>query len=198
MDLQPAVAHIRDNLVPVDLRAITYLATYANIRSLATTPGHIGVARFNQLATMVYGWMPRIVRIDQGHLMPALAAVAAAQLATPATVHAVPILALAECLRSLVGASKVLHFVNDTVFPIWDSKIETFRLGGNLPHGQMTRIENYLAYVDEVHAIRADPGFAPFLSNVTAAMDARLTAIGIPPYAVSEIRAIEAAAFELA
>lgn len=198
VDLQPAIPHIHGHLVPVDLRAITYLATYADIRSFATAPGAIGLDRFNQLATMVYGWMPRIVRIDQAHVTPALAAVAAAKRATPATVHAVPITALANCLRSLVGASKVLHFVNDAVFPIWDSKIETFRLGGVLPYGQMTSIANYLAYVDEVHAIRADPAFAPFLAGVTAATNARLTAIGIPLYAVSEVRAIEAAAFELA
>ena len=35
---------------------------------------------------------------------------------------------VAACLHSLVGASKVLHFVNDSVFPIWDSRIETYRL----------------------------------------------------------------------
>jgi hypothetical protein len=184
--------------MPGDLRAITYLATYDNIRSLATAPGAIGLGRFNQLATMVYGWMPRVVRIDPAHVTPALAAVAAAQRATPATVHTVPITALANCLRSLVGASKVLHFVNDAVFPIWDSKIETFRLGGVLPYGQMTHVANYLAYVTEVHAIRGDPAFAPFFAGFTAAMNTRLTAIGVPLYAMSEVRAIEAAAFELA
>jgi hypothetical protein len=198
IDIQPSITHIHGHLVPADLRAITYLATYDDIRSLAIGPGVIGLGRFNQLAAMVYGWMPRIVRIDPAYVAPALATVAAAQHATRATAHAVPIDALANCLRSLVGASKVLHFVNDTVFPIWDSKIETFRQGGVLPYGQMTHLENYLAYVTEVHNIRADPAFAAFFAGFTAAMNARLTAIGIPLYAISEVRAIEAAAFELA
>jgi hypothetical protein len=105
---------------------------------------------------------------------------------------------IAACLHSVVGASKVLHFVNDAVFPIWDSNIETFRLGGKPPYNHMNRVGNYFAYADEVHAIRRDPGCPAFFTQFVAAFNARLAALRIGPYPISEVRAIEAAALELA
>jgi hypothetical protein len=113
---------------------------------------------------MAYGWMPRVVRIDPQHTPSALAALLPAQTATPATMRGTRVADIAACLHSVVGASKVLHFVNDAVFPIWDSNIETFRLGGKPPHNH----------------------------------NARLAALRIGPYPISEVRAIEAAALELA
>ena len=84
------------------------------------------------------------------------------------------------------------------VFPIWDSNIETFRFGGAPPHNHMNQVGNYFAYADEVHAIRRDPGFPALFTQFVAAFNARRAALGIGPYPVSEVRAIEAAAFELA
>jgi hypothetical protein len=197
-DLQPAIGQIAGRPAIQNLRAITYLSSYPSLRALGAAPGPIPLDRFNQLAAMAYGWMPRIVRIDPLHTPQALAALVAAQAATPATFHGIAVAAVAKCLHSLVGASKVLHFVNDRVFPIWDSSIETFRLHGLLPYNQMNVVANYFAYADDVHAIRGDLAFPAFLTQFTAAMNARLTALGIAHYPISEVRAIEAAAFELA
>ena len=197
-DLQPAMAQIEGHSMIHDLRSITYLLTYASIRALGAAAGPIHLDRFNQLAAMVYGWMPRILRIDPIHIPSALTALAVAQTATAATLRATPVADVAACLHSLVGASKILHFVNDSVFPIWDSNIETFRLNSPPPHNHMNVIANYLAYADEVHAIRRDPGFPIFLTQLTAALNARLAALGIAHCPISQVRAIEAAAFELA
>lgn len=62
----------------------------------------------------------------------------------------------------------------------------------------MNIVANYFAYAKEVHAIRQDRAFPAFLTQFTAAMNARLTALSIAHYPISEVRAIEAAAFELA
>lgn len=180
------------------LRSITYLSTYPSIRAVGVAAGPILLDRFNQLAAMAYGWMPRIVRIDPHDTSRALAALVAAQRATPARLCRIAVADVAACLHSLVGASKVLHFVNDAVFPIWDSSIETFRLNGPPPYNHMNVAANYFAYAEEVHGIRLDPTFPAFLTQLTAAMNARLTALGIAHYPISEVRAIEAAAFELA
>ena len=143
--------------------------------------------------------MPRIVRIDPQHTANAISAVTQAQTATDTTFRAVPVATVADCLRSVVGASKVLHFVNDAVFPIWDSKIETFRQNNTKPtQKHMKQVPRYLDYVAEVHGIRQDPGFRTFFSQFVAALDARLVALNIVRYKISEVRAIEAAAFELA
>ena len=196
--LLPAIAQIAGHPAIHELRSITYLSTYPSIRALGTTPGPIGLDRFNQLAAMAYGWMPRVVRIDPQHTPGAIAALISAQTATAATLRATPVAELAACLHSLVGASKVLHFVNDSVFPIWDSNIETFRLNGPPPHNHMNVVDNYFAYVNEVHAICGDPGFPAFFTQFTGAFNTRLTALDIAPYVISEVRAVESAAFELA
>ncbi len=63
-DLLPAVAEIATHSVIHDLRKITYLLTYPSILAVGSVAGPITPERFNQLAAMAYGWMPRIVRID--------------------------------------------------------------------------------------------------------------------------------------
>ena len=62
----------------------------------------------------------------------------------------------------------------------------------------MNVVDNYFAYADEVHVVRGAPGFPAFLTQFTGAFYSRLTALGIALYAISEVRAVEAAAFELA
>lgn len=198
-DIQPALDEIQRNPRILDLRAITYIATYPSLRAFGKSSLPIDGDRFSQLVVMAYGWMPRIVRVDQGCVGDAKSAV---QIAAQATVHTgltkSAMLNLARCLRSVVGASKVLHFVNDEIFPIWDSGVEAFRLGGVLPYNHMNNVDNYFAYCNEVHAIRAEEGFRDFLGGINAAMDARLAALFIDPYPICEVRAIEVAAFELA
>lgn len=206
-DILPASTKIAAAPSSLNSRAVTYLATYSSIRALGAAPGAITLDRFNQLIAMVYGWMPRVMRIDLSYVSPALMALNAAQSATTATYGAVDVDAIANCLRSLVGASKALHFVNDDVFPIWDSNVETFQQRVNgvisaarpLPYNYMTNVANYRDYVMEVHAIRAAPGFSTtFLAPFIVSINARLSALGIAPYPISDVRAIEAAAFELA
>ncbi len=198
-DLLPAIARITGHPAIHDLRSITYLSTYPSIRMLGACPGPINLDQFHQIAAMAYGWMPRIVRIDPLHTQSALKALNAAKTATALTLHAIPITDLAACLHSLVGASKVLHFVNDSVFPIWDSNIETFRLNGaSPPYNHMHTIGSYLAYAQDVHVISRDPGFHAFLQGFTSVFNSRLNALRIAPYQISPVRAIEAAAFELA
>jgi hypothetical protein len=197
-DLIPAVASITAHPAVGDLREATYLSTYPNILTAARAPGPIGVAKLHQVATMAYGWMPRIVRLDPHLTTAAVAAFVAAQGATPTTFRGVAIADLANCLRSVVGASKVLHFINPGVFPIWDSKVETFRLGTEPPYNHMNDVAHYLAYADEVHVINGTHGFRAFCTEFTTALAARLATIDVAPYPMSDIRVIEAAAFELA
>ena len=195
--LTKAVARQENRAGQRELRSLTYLATYPYIRSAATATGTIDRVRFCQLACMVYGWMPRVLRIDLEHIERAMAAVAVAPTVTEASVSAGSIESVAACLHSLVGASKVLHFANDQVFPIWDSRIEGFRLGKTPTQTHMSDLTNYLAYFVEVHSIRHESGFGVFRDRFTAFANARLRGLGIPIYAVSDVRAIESTAFEL-
>lgn len=198
-DIEPAISQIQQHPNLQDLRAITYLATYPSILAFGKSPGPITADRFHQLAVMAYGWMPRIVRVDLAYVPQALEALNDAVQATAmAQLSAGAMNGLACCLRSVVGASKVLHFINDAVFPIWDSNVEGFRLKHPVSNDHMKKEANYFKYANDVHSIRSGQNFQTFYKSFSGVMQGRLRALGISLYQVSEVRAIEAAAFELA
>lgn len=190
----PAIESITENRTVTDLRERTYLATYPGMISIGAAPGVTNDVKFHQLSTLVYGWMPRIVRIDPVHVPSAVCALGAAMTATDTTYGNVPVNSISNCLRSVVGASKLLHFANPAVFPIWDSNIEAFR---EKPGSDVTSVRQYMDYVAEVHGIRAEPGFQNFYRDFCVAYSSRLTANGITAYSIGHVRAIEAAAFGL-
>ncbi len=192
----PAIEVINSNPVVADLRAHTYLSTYPSIINKAAEIDPNSQQQFYQLALMVYGWMPRVLRIDPIHTQSAIMAMVAARNITIENYKDVNIQHIADCFHSLVGASKLLHFINPNVFPIWDSKIQAF-CGRANAHNAMRNLANYQSYVDEVHSITIDPAFQGFYNDYLAANAQRCAQSNIAAYQVSTIRAIEASAFEL-
>ncbi|MDG2271984.1 MAG: hypothetical protein P8L39_06765 [Halioglobus sp.] len=197
LDIQPALQCMANNQIVTDLRSHTYLSSYPDILAFAGGGAAITPSNFRQISLMVYGWMPRVLRLNPIHFQNAVNAAARALTATTLNYQTVPIQHIADCMHSLVGASKLLHFINPHVFAIWDSRIQAFR---NLPNDNnaMSNIENYYAYMDEVHNIVADPNFNLFYQQYNQLLSARLLASNIPVYNVGQIRAVEGSAFELA
>ena len=196
-DIQPAIAAIQNNLFITDLRRYTYLSTYPDIIVYTQGIDEIQVSQFQQLAMMAYAWMPRVLRIDKAHLQLAIQAVNDATQTTIQNYQNIGIQNIAMCLHSVVGASKLLHFANPNVFPIWDRKIQAFR---DLPNGSynMSKIQNYIDYVDNTHAIVTEEGFNDFYLQYGKVHVNRLNLSNISLYQVGHLRTIEASAFELA
>lgn len=91
--------------------------------------GAITADHFSQLVVMAHGLRSRIGRINQRHVPKAIAARTTAASAKVIEDLSVGQLRTIECcVNPVVGASKVSHFVNDDVFPIWDSNVDSFRL----------------------------------------------------------------------
>ena len=196
-DIHPVISQIRNNPLVTDLRGHTYLSTYPDIMSLAQQLNTNSERQFRQLALMVYGWMPRVLRINPSHSHNAALAMTNARNTSIDNYKSVNIQDISNSLHSLVGASKLLHFINPDVFPIWDSKIQAF-CGRSNSNNAMGNISNYYKYVDEVHSIIADPAFPAFYENYITESNNRLIQSNINQYQVSPIRAVEASAFELA
>jgi hypothetical protein len=192
-DIEPAIARVRAQPVVRELRARTYLETYPDILALASS-GTLDKALFQKISLMTYGWMPRILRLDPEHIQCALHALRGANNATLAKRPQI-VEAIASCLHSVVGASKMLHFVYPATFPIWDSRIERFR---QVPDSDITDAGQYCSFVYEVHSIILEAGFGLFRREFLGAHRARLIGSGILPYEISDVRAVEAAALELA
>lgn len=196
-ELAAAAQRLRTPPRPSNLRTTACLATYPWLLATARDLGSDPWAWFCRVAVMTYGWMPRVLRLDLQHARAAAQALHAAREATPATMRQLDIAPIASSVRSVVGASKMLHFVNPQVYPIWDSRIEAMRLGGAAGMAHMGIADHYWRYCDDVHRLRGEAGFRDFHAQMQAALDARLRREGLPAYAITEVRAIELAASEL-
>lgn len=199
-DLRRSIERIQnpDHDPPGNSRDATYLRTYPSIVAFGTQAGEPDSSFLHRMALMTYGWMPRVLRLDPVYITSALLALKAAKEVTLDDWGRLAIQDLADCLSSIVGASKVLHFVNPEVFPIWDSRIEGFRRGGRVNQYHMNQLQNYLLYVREIQSLTQTDGFAVLHLALSEAFKRRLKALGITPYPLTKVRGIELAMFEIA
>jgi hypothetical protein len=83
--------------------------------------------------------------------------------------------------NSLVGASKLLHFIAPSEFAIWDSKVYAFVFGQRAHQYRMSDITKYRHYHDILELLRKDNRFERFHNSINSKMG----------YIVSPIRALE-------
>jgi hypothetical protein len=87
--------------------------------------------------------------------------------------------------NSLVGTSKLLHFVVPNSFAIWDSKIYKFVFNEAAHNYRVNQIGKYREYMSELERIKTHSIFPAFHNSVN-------TKVG---YEVSALRAIELVMF---
>ena len=197
VDIEPVLNVLENRLVVVDLRTHTYLSSYPEILAHTKKIKKYNVSSLYHLSLLVYGWMPRVLRVDSSYLEKAVEALNQAIDCNTETFREIDVSNLAQCLHSVVGASKMLHFAKPDVFPIWDSKIQAFR-GKRNGYNDMAKIENYFEFVGDVHGIISDSDFESFKSKFNTLFEKRLLKSDIEKYAIGNVRVVEAATFELA
>ena len=178
------------------LRKYTYLSTYPEIINFTRNSKLDDAQYFKTLALMTYAWMPRVLRIDDKYLASAVVELSKAKNVKNNDFKEIDVNVIAECLHSLVGASKMLHFTNPEVFPIWDSKIQSV-VGKNSNYYTMKKLNNYYLYIEQVHSLVNNKNFNFFYEKYNLANRKRLGKNNIQPYDVTPIRAIEASMFEM-
>ncbi|WFP97184.1 hypothetical protein P3S51_02165 [Acinetobacter sp. ANC 7201] len=88
--------------------------------------------------------------------------------------------------NSLVGVSKLLHFIQPEKYAIWDSRVFRF-LSGNEPHVSIFKQpETYLSYLTLLDNLKNEPAFSKFYRLMQQKVD----------YPISEYRALELAFFK--
>lgn len=87
--------------------------------------------------------------------------------------------------NSLVGASKLLHFVAPNQFAIWDSKIYAFVFDQKPYNYRVNEVANFRSYLNTLALIQTDSRFTAFHASVNAKIG----------YSVSPLRAIELVMF---
>lgn len=105
-----------------------------------------------------YGWMPTIFEFCSNRFDEALEILNNSKNGTIPKIN--QLIVLKELLNnSLVGTSKLLHFINPEVFAIWDSRVYRY-LTGNEPHGyRMIDYGAYLSYLAFCDYITKEPAY---------------------------------------
>jgi len=88
--------------------------------------------------------------------------------------------------NSLVGTSKLLHFINPKQYAIWDSRVFRF-LNNEEPHKyKLEKPKTYLEYIDFIENLKNENAFETFYNLMKRKVG----------YEISEYRALELAFFK--
>lgn len=168
-------------------RAQSYIRAYPHILSALKTPHVLDEQAFVCGAHMVYGWMPTILEIHVSESIDVHAGVALLNKArTAGHLSREEIEQLAGLVnRSVVGASKLLHFVNPEAFAIWDSRIYRFLHQKPAHAFRVNNAGEYETYLGLLQRLQQDDRFPELHASVNRKMG----------YAVSPLRALEVVMF---
>ena len=195
--LYPAVDRVREHRYGASSKQASFLRAYPALVAAARMESASPADAFLRTAALAYAWMPRILKLDDDFLSAAVGAFEVAR-GDGVTISQQLIDPIAACLSSLVGASKVLHLANPGVFPIWDKRVERFRLGDDPTPYHMGQTRNYLGFIEDVWTVTSDPHFLTFHHDYCTAYQERLQRLHIAPYPLTEPRVVQSATSELA
>lgn len=165
-----------------------YIASYPHLLEFFEPKTSLTVADVVCGAHMVYGWMPTILELYPDAERCDLQA--AADMLTKAKqglrLEAWEIDVLAGLVNnSVVGASKLLHFVAPQTYAIWDSKVYAFVHERRPHHYRVNSAQIYVDYLNELATLAQRPEFSRFHASMNEKVG----------YPVSPLRALELVMF---
>lgn len=178
-DLEPKTRIIADD---------SYVVSYPYLLEYFSSKPSLDAGDIVRGAHMIYGWMPTALKLHLNQGKNGLDG--AVHILTKAKAGGVlsdeEIKALAGVVNnSLVGATKLLHFVAPNHFPIWDSRVYSF-LHEEIPHYyRLNSINAYRQYVSLLNELVVRRDFPAFHASVKRKLG----------YSVSPLRALELVMF---
>ena len=83
-----------------------------------------------------------------------------------------------SCLNnSIVGSSKLLHFVKPELYPIWDSRVHFYLTKDMKKKVHLNSCSSYLDFIDFCHYITQEDGFALLKTSIERKVGYAMTAI---------------------
>lgn len=133
----------------------------------------------------VYGWMPTIIKINNSKIEDSLTILNKAK--TDIQLNCFELENLKSCINnSMVGTSKLLHFIAPQNYAIWDSRIYRY-ITGKKQQNNINNAQNYLDYLDKVKTIINHTNFHQLYKHVNNQFK---------DYSISAMRAVEIVMFE--
>jgi len=132
----------------------------------------------------VYGWMPTIITLNQDNLPEVLKLLNQVKQGQLLTANELAI--LKNCINnSMVGLSKLLHFIRPDIYAIWDSRIFKFLTGKKSTYG-INKPTAYLKYLLDIKKITDQKEFHQLFQEIQENFN----------YPISKFRAIELVMFQ--
>jgi hypothetical protein len=166
------------------LRDDPYLSAYPHLVAFFSSKPSFEPSDVVCGAHMVYGWMPTVLELSPdpdnmdlesaGNLLTR--AKSGGAITEPEVSSFVTLVN-----NSLVGASKLLHFVEPRKFAIWDSKVYSFVHQERPHHYRVNDVTKYFKYLEDLAALTQRDEFGEFYSSVQNKLG----------YPVSPLRALE-------
>jgi len=132
----------------------------------------------------VYGWMPTILKFKMDNINEVLRLFN--DVKKGEILNETELDLLKTCINnSMVGVSKLLHFINPENYAIWDSRIIKYITGQSSQYG-IGKPQNYLEYIKKLNEITQEEGF----NDLYAAIKEKFN------YPITAMRAIEIVMFQ--
>jgi hypothetical protein len=162
----------------------TYLKSYPHLISFAASKNELSESDVVALSHMVYGWMPTILKVGDVSKLPT-AVVILNEAKNTGQLSAKQLQTLKQLVNnSIVGVSKLLHFINPEAFPIWDSKIYQYCYQKKA-YNNANNVALYLEYVELLRSIITTTEDDTFYDEVNKKLG----------YPVTKMRALELVMF---
>ena len=162
----------------------SYIQTYSEFIKYFENIIHIEKHNLIIASHFVYGWMPTILHLDTKQIDQVLFYLNAAKAGHLLAENELEI--IKNCVNnSMVGTSKLLHFINPKLYAIWDSRIFRYLTGNKYSYG-IDKPKAYLKYLSA-------------LKEIAEHNDYRILHLKIErnfEYQISSMRAIEILMFE--
>jgi hypothetical protein len=127
----------------------------------------IGIDHFYIGVYFTYGWMPTIPEIKIGNIDRLITSLNRVKKGDYLTENDLEFLK-GVVNNSIVGASKLLHFIRPDTYPIWDSNIAGYFSKSRKPHAyEVNNVQAYIGYIKFVHMLISDQKFKPFFDIVS-------------------------------
>ncbi|MCT8986801.1 hypothetical protein [Shewanella phaeophyticola] len=128
-------------------------------------------------ANFTYGWMPTIMNFKSNNFDESLKILNKARL--PERISSNEILILKSLINnSLVGVSKLLHFINPKVYAIWDSRVCYFLLGKSHKY-IIGKVDVYWQYLDLCQRVSAELDFKAIHSKFESSVNYEVSALRV-------------------
>lgn len=135
-------------------------------------------------ANFVYGWMPTIFNFKSARFSECIAILNSAK--GDAVLEVESLVMLKTLMNnSIVGASKLLHFVNPSCYSIWDSRVCEFLSGKKRHKGYIEDVERFNRYLSLCKRLSSDKLFEPYHEDLQKRLG----------YKISKLRALEQVMF---